>query len=149
MKETFTRKIGPLPMWAWLAIIGTVIVGWAWWRNRQTSSTSANSGTTADASQVPQFVNQTYTTVQPPVPAAPPPIELTDQDTADQDTGKDRDKDRNPTKRPVNRKHPTHHRTTVPPVSGNGGLGGELGVQHVPRGTVHKTPRRPARHHRG
>ena len=65
MKETFTRKIGPLPMWAWLAIIGAVVVGWAWYKDRKTSASSTASDT-ADASQVPQFVNQVSTTVQPP-----------------------------------------------------------------------------------
>lgn len=65
MKETFTRKIGPLPMWAWLAIIGAVVVGWAWYKDRKSASTTAPADT-ADASQVPQFVNQVSTTVQPP-----------------------------------------------------------------------------------
>ena len=66
MAETFTRKIGPLPMWAWTAIVGAVIVGWAWWKNRQSGSSSSTTSSTANASQVPEFVNQTYTSVQPP-----------------------------------------------------------------------------------
>jgi len=71
--NVFTRHIGPLPMWGWTAIVGAVIIGYAWWKNRNSSSTSAESATT-DASQVPQFVNQTYTNVQPPsAPAGPPP----------------------------------------------------------------------------
>ena len=64
-ENVFTRKIGPLPMWAWVAIVGAVIIGYAYWKNRQNNAASTSS-TTADASQVPQFVNQTYTTVQPP-----------------------------------------------------------------------------------
>lgn len=87
MKETFTRKIGPLPMWAWTAIIGAVIVGWAWYKNRN-SAQSSPAG--ADASQVPQFVNQTYTTVQPP--SAPPltgPIESFGGRPPDQDDDND------------------------------------------------------------
>ena len=64
-ENVFTRKIGPLPMWAWVAIVSAVILGYAYWKNRQSSSSQAQPATT-DASQVPQFVNQTYTTVQPP-----------------------------------------------------------------------------------
>ena len=65
-ENVFTRHIGPLPMWAWLAIVGAVIIGYAYWKNRQSSSSSQAQSATTDASQVPQFVNQTYTTVQPP-----------------------------------------------------------------------------------
>ena len=84
MKETFTRKIGPLPMYAWLLIVGGVIVGWAWWRNRQQPSSA--SGSSAGASQVPQFVNQTYTTVQPP--SAHPVHDKDDDEDHDKDDKK-------------------------------------------------------------
>ena len=69
-ENVFTRKIGPLPMWAWVAIIGAVIVGWAYWKNRQSNQAAA--GTTGSSATVPQFVNQTYTTVQPPAAPVPP-----------------------------------------------------------------------------
>jgi hypothetical protein len=64
----FKRKIGPLPMWAWLAIGATIILAYVIIKRQ--SSSSAASTTTADtstpASDVPQFINQTYTTVTPP-----------------------------------------------------------------------------------
>ena len=70
-----TRKIGPLPMWAWLAIFTVVIFVYAYIKKKSsaaTASTTAASTTAAntpggvDASLVPQFVNQTYTQVTPP-----------------------------------------------------------------------------------
>ena len=104
--NVFTRKIGPLPMWAWVAIVSAVILGYAYWKNRQSGSTASQSST-ANASQVPQFVNQTYTTVQPP--SAPPGPGATGPQgpqgppgpagPSEDDTAK---------KKPANRKHPTH-----------------------------------------
>jgi hypothetical protein len=74
--NVLTRKIGPMPAWAWIAIIAAALIGYAYYRNKQSAgSSSADAATAADgtdASQVPQFVNQTYTTVTPPV-AGPPP----------------------------------------------------------------------------
>ena len=71
--NVFTRKIGPLPMWAWLAIGLGVIGVYYVWQSKQNSSasdtTSSDTGDDTNASQVPQFVNQTYTSVTPP--AAP------------------------------------------------------------------------------
>jgi hypothetical protein len=71
------RKIGPLPTWAWVLIALAGLLGVAYWRNRGTSSSSSGSasdstGDTTDASQVPQFVNQTFTSVSPPT--APNPV---------------------------------------------------------------------------
>ena len=107
--NVFTRKIGPLPMWAWLAIVSAVILGYAWYKNRQSGSSTASQSSTANASQVPQFVNQTYTTVQPPTdPITAGPIAYGPQGPqgppgpagpSDDDTTK---------KKPANRKHPTH-----------------------------------------
>ena len=71
--NVFTRKIGPLPMWAWVAIIAAVIVGWRVYSGRKNAATSSAS-TAADgtgADQVPQFVNQTYVTTTPPVQGTP------------------------------------------------------------------------------
>jgi hypothetical protein len=72
--STFTTKIGPLPMWAWVAIIAVILVVWRWHAAKSSAGTST--GTTAadstPADQVPQFVNQTYVTTQPPVTPAPP-----------------------------------------------------------------------------
>jgi len=59
----------------WVLIVAAVIIGWSLYRAR-TSGSSASSGTdtgdTTDASQVPQFVNQSFTTVTPPT--APNPV---------------------------------------------------------------------------
>ena len=91
-KSVFTRHIGPLPMWGWTAIVGGVIVAWAWWSNRNSSSTAGSStASTANASQVPQFVNQTYTTVQPPTA---PAVHVTASD--DDDTSPDTDDKKKP-----------------------------------------------------
>jgi hypothetical protein len=72
----FTEKIGPLPMWAWVAIIAVVLIGWRVWKSRQAGSastaSSASSDTTA-ADTVPQFVNQTYVSATPPVQGTPGP----------------------------------------------------------------------------
>jgi hypothetical protein len=67
--NVLTRKIGPLPTWAWTGIILTPILIYAVIeRKKSSSSTTAASATTGmtSASQVPQFVNQTYTSVQAP-----------------------------------------------------------------------------------
>lgn len=62
----FKRKIGPLPMWVWLAIGIGAIGLYVLYKSKSSSSSSA-AGATTSAATVPQFVNQTYTTVQPPV----------------------------------------------------------------------------------
>ena len=72
--NVLTRKIGPLPTWAWVAIVSVILIGYAYWRNKQSSSATADtSADGTDASQVPQFVNQTYTSVTPPAAGPPPP----------------------------------------------------------------------------
>lgn len=77
--NVFTRKIGPLPMWGWMAIALLVALFYYLYKKNQSSSgsgTGASSGGAAantpggvDASLVPQFVNQTYVENTPP--AAP------------------------------------------------------------------------------
>lgn len=57
----FTRHIGPLPMWAWLGIVGGGVLLWAWWSNRNSSASS-----TTSASTQPPFINQVYTNQSPP-----------------------------------------------------------------------------------
>lgn len=69
--NVFTRKIGPLPMWAWLGIVGGAVVAWEFYRNQTTSSASTGSAT--PASDVPQFVNQVYTSPGPPMAPGPAP----------------------------------------------------------------------------
>jgi len=109
-------------MWVWLVIVAVIVIGWAYWRSRQSAgqaSTSTATGT--DASQVPQFVNQAYTTVQPPsvnVGAVTQKAEESEESEADTDDAQRR------RKRPVNRRHPTHHkprRRPAPPRVEPGG----------------------------
>jgi hypothetical protein len=58
-----------------VAIAAAAVLGWALYRARTSSSSSSQdtTGDTTDASQVPQFVNQTYVSAFPPT--APPPAQ--------------------------------------------------------------------------
>lgn len=75
----WAKKYGPLPAWAWASIGLVIILGVLYLRNKKTASTAASTTSdttaadTAGAGQVPQFVNQTYTTVTPPSSPSPPP----------------------------------------------------------------------------
>jgi hypothetical protein len=80
-ENVFTHKIGPLPMWAWVAIVGGGLVAWRLYSNKTSpSNAAAQQGQAAPdstaANTVPQFVNQTYvSTSAPSAPtgtAAPP-----------------------------------------------------------------------------
>lgn len=69
-----TRPIGPLPLWAWLVIGTAVILGYSYWKNRQSASNTSNSGAssgTTDTANIPQFVNQVYTNPSPPATTSP------------------------------------------------------------------------------
>ena len=77
--QTFTTRIGPLPMWVWLAIVAAILIAWRVYSSRasaqQQDTSTTDTGTPSD--QVPQFVNQTYTTATPPTvnittPPGPP-----------------------------------------------------------------------------
>lgn len=72
--NVFTRKIGPLPMWGWMAIALLVALFYYLYSKNKggagASPSTVNTPGGVDASLVPQFVNQTYTNVTPP--AAPP-----------------------------------------------------------------------------
>lgn len=71
----FTHRIGPLPMWVWVAIIGGGLVVWRWYaQSHQKSAAAAQQESAAgNPNTVPQFVNQTYTTVTAPqAPGAGP-----------------------------------------------------------------------------
>jgi len=82
--NVFTRKLGPLPMWAWMGIaLAIALLYYLYKKNTAAaSSTNTSAAQTAatnntpggvDSSLVPQFVNQTYTNVTPPAaPAATP-----------------------------------------------------------------------------
>ena len=69
--NVFTRKIGPLPMIAWVGIIGGGIVVWAYMKNRSGSKATAAGDGSTPASDVPQFVNQTYLTTTAPTVTQP------------------------------------------------------------------------------
>lgn len=68
----FSRKLGPLPLWAWMAIMTVVAVGWYVFQQKKSSSSSASSTPSGTPSNlIPQFVNQTYTNVTPPAEPSP------------------------------------------------------------------------------
>jgi hypothetical protein len=64
-----TRKIGPLPVWAWMGIGLVAALGWYLIQKKKTPASataqSTTSGTT-NSSLIPQFVNQVYTSGSPP-----------------------------------------------------------------------------------
>lgn len=72
--NVFTRKLGPFPTWIWMALVLLVAVLYYQFRKNSSGSSTSNTAAQAaantpggvDASLVPQFVNQTYTNVQPP-----------------------------------------------------------------------------------
>lgn len=65
------KKYGPLPLYGWALLLLLAVLGYLYWKNRNSSANNPSSNTPTDtgAGQIPQFVNQTYTTVTPP--AAP------------------------------------------------------------------------------
>lgn len=58
--NVFTRKIGPLPMWVWVAIIGAAVVLYTLWKGHSSSSTSSagGGGTKTSSALVPPEVAQ-------------------------------------------------------------------------------------------
>jgi LysM repeat protein len=94
--NVFTRKLGPLPMWAWMGIALALAIVYYLYKKHTSSSTSstssaqnssaaggANSPGGVDASLVPQFVNQVYNQETPPVA---PNVTVTNNIPADNDT---------------------------------------------------------------
>jgi LysM repeat protein len=72
----FSSKLGPLPLWAWLAIITIIaLVYYVYSQKKNSNSNSSTSNSTGSdeesSSLIPQFVNQTYTQVLPPSPPNP------------------------------------------------------------------------------
>lgn len=78
--NVFLRKLGPLPMWTWMAII--LLLGLMFYvvKGQNAKSASATAGGTptsqaaggVDSSLVPQFVNQVYgASSPPPAPSLP------------------------------------------------------------------------------
>lgn len=71
----FKERIGPLPMWVWVAIIAALLIAWRLYadkKNKSAASTTATGDGSAGADQVPEFINQTYTTVTAPASQPPP-----------------------------------------------------------------------------
>jgi hypothetical protein len=66
--NVFTRKIGPLPMWGWVAIVGTVVVVWALYEQKKNSAAQS----TAAADVTPPQIDQFQITVPPEQEPAPP-----------------------------------------------------------------------------
>jgi hypothetical protein len=79
--NVFTRKLGPLPMWGWMAVVLLLAIAYYFMHKQASSSSSGNTSGAAsspsslntpggvDSSLVPQFVNQVYNQETPP--AAP------------------------------------------------------------------------------
>lgn len=98
--NVFTRKIGPLPLWAWMGIGLAIALGYYFWQQNQASNSSSSTSSTpqtastvntpggVDSSLVPQFINQTYTSVSPPAsPSVSVPSTITVQNGGTQSTG--------------------------------------------------------------
>ena len=66
--NVLTHRLGPLPTWVWIAIAAALIIAYSWWKSKSANAASSanTSASSTPADQVPQFVNQTYTTVTPP-----------------------------------------------------------------------------------
>src|ERR1700733_408505 len=72
------KKLGPIPIWGWASMLLVGIIIFMYIKNKNSTASDTTSSTAADASgasaadgtgagQIPEFVNQTYTTVTPPV----------------------------------------------------------------------------------
>lgn len=68
------KKLGPFPAWVWALLALAAVLIYLYYRSQNASNSSNASSTTAadttGAGQIPQFVNQTYTTVTPPTAPA-------------------------------------------------------------------------------
>src|SRR5215475_3538306 len=77
--NVFTRKIGPMPMWGWMAILAGLALLYSFYKkskgsaNDQAAAQAAgNAPGGVDASLVPQFINQVYDQDTPPKAPTPP-----------------------------------------------------------------------------
>lgn len=72
--NAFTRKLGPLPVWAWMGVgLGLALAVSLWRKNKasSTASTTAETSTTATSTQTPPFIIQNYTGTGAQGPAGP------------------------------------------------------------------------------
>lgn len=155
-ENVFTRKIGPLPMWAWVAIIGGVIIAYSFYKSKTSAASTSTTGATTDASQVPQFVNQTYVQPSPPSaapPAAAPPPVVTNPGGPSSGTGPAPVQPGGPMKAPVTRTEKLKYKGNLEQIAkrnhidmedlleANPGLKKYKGTSHVfPVGTTVKIP---------
>lgn len=110
---TFTRKLGPLPVWGWMAIVAVIVLAYSFYaKNKQSqqanqSAGGVNSPGGVDASLVPQFINQTYDNDVPPTaPNVTVPVQVTVPPMGGTQPSP------NPTPKPV--KTPTVHQYKAP-----------------------------------
>lgn len=73
--NAFTRKLGPLPVWAWMGVGLGMALAVSLWRKNKTASTAstttAGTATTATSTQTPPFIIQNYTGAGAQGPAGP------------------------------------------------------------------------------
>lgn len=83
--NVFTRKLGPLPLWAWMGIaLAIALVYYIFVSKKQSAATANTPDNTTAAGQIPQFVNEVNSTSPPappdvtnvtvPITNVPPPI---------------------------------------------------------------------------
>jgi hypothetical protein len=66
-----TRKLGPLPVWAWIGVgLGGLLAVMYFKKGSSSTASTTGTATTTGDSQIPQFVNQTYVTGTPPTTPA-------------------------------------------------------------------------------
>lgn len=99
-ENVLTHKLGPLPTWAWIAVAAAAVLAYSLYKGR----TSAAQGTSVPSDQVPQFVNQTFTTVTPP--------RITINEDSDDRTGARRHHPKPPRRRPGREEPGTRDVTT-------------------------------------
>lgn len=81
----FKRQIGPMPMWAWMAIILGIAVAYSSFKKNKTAKSGAAAGTTTSATgavqaadQTPPFIIQNYTDVPAPNVTTPVTLSVTE-----------------------------------------------------------------------
>jgi hypothetical protein len=84
--NVFTNKVGPLPLWSWMAILLVAVLLYSFYKKSSSNNSPAaqaagNAPGGVDASLVPQFINQTYENETPPAApnvtvnnTVPPPV---------------------------------------------------------------------------
>lgn len=82
--SVFKRQIGPMPMWAWMAIVLGLAVAYASYKRNKTAKAGAAAGTTGatgavqTADQTPPFIIQNYTDVPAPNVTTPVTLSVTE-----------------------------------------------------------------------